>query len=104
MSAFPESVYESSEQDQELIKYIKARYEQAKKWKSYYSGDKHKTWMDDVKFLKGQQWDANRPKDKSSIFFNIAWALIQKELPYHPLLKVVTIIVSFFHPIFHPRS
>lgn len=81
MSAFPD-VYQTNEQDQDLIKYIKSRYEQAKQWKFYYAGDKHKDWISDIKFVKGQQWASNRPKDKSSIFFNLAWALIQKELPF----------------------
>ena len=81
MGAFPQ-INQTNEADEELVKYIKARFEQAKRWKFYYSGDKHNGWMGDIKFLKGQQWAANRSKDKSSIFFNLAWAMIQKELPF----------------------
>lgn len=66
-----------------IVRFIKEKlFSNAKAWKFYYSGDKHSNWIDDIKWYKGQQWKGNRPKDKSSVFFNRIFSTIQKELPF----------------------
>jgi hypothetical protein len=69
--------------EDKLVKFVnESLFANAKRWKFYYAGDKHATWMDDIKWYKGMQWAANRPKNKSSVFFNRLFSTIQKELPF----------------------
>ena len=76
-------VKEVDGEKQRLIKFIDSKlFSQAKSWKSYYSGDKHSKWLDDIRFVKGIQWPSLRPQEKASAVINRIWSNIQKELPY----------------------
>lgn len=70
-------------EEDKLPKFItETLFGQAKRWKFFYAGDNHSNWLDDIKWYKGMQWGANRPKSKSSVFFNRLFSTIQKELPF----------------------
>lgn len=72
-----------NEEERKIVKFIENKlFDPAKKWKYYYSGDKQERWLDDIRWYKGVQWAQNRPKEKSSIFFNRLFSTIQKELPF----------------------
>lgn len=69
--------------EDKTIKFIKnVIYKNCKRWKSFYSGDNQRRWLDDIKWYKGQQFPVNRPKDKATIVNNILFSTIQRELPF----------------------
>lgn len=76
-------VREVDTEKRNMVKFITERlFKQAKDWKSYYAGDKQAKWIDDIRFVKGIQWPALRPQEKTSVVINRIWSNIQKELPF----------------------
>jgi hypothetical protein len=78
----PNSTFHLTEEEKNTGKKLTKLFDSAKKWKYYYAGDKHKNWIDAIRWYKAMQWKQNRPKSKSSVFFNRLFSIIQKELPF----------------------
>lgn len=74
------------DQDEDKRKIIKFVYDKlfsaAKSWKFLYSGHNQSRWISDIKWVKGQQYKNKTDDGKVKVAFNLAWANIQKELPF----------------------
>ena len=68
---------EQSEDEQNLVRSMLNEFYKWKAHRDQYS----KNWLEYYKFMRGSQWDSQRPSWRNSEVVNLVWSAIQSQIP-----------------------
>lgn len=69
--------YNPTPEEEKAIKLVDKLWKKSKKWRANYD----KNWLSDYKFMRGQQWETQRPSYRHSEVINMVFQSIQSTVP-----------------------